>query len=161
MELLVRALGDDLVHDLEQRVVGEPAGDGLAHLLAVARQGGGKDLHSGEDGWAHDLASERSSRTSCSSSASVRVREKPFARWRIAFASGSSAGISWRASQCFTLESPLIGPISICCSLPNSPAGTPLYTRSASQRSPLRCALMIAAACTPVAVRNASAPARG
>src|SRR5947209_4202696 len=125
MELLVRALGDDLVHDLEQRVVGEPAGDGLAHLLAVARQGGGKDLHSGEDGWAHDLASERSSRTSCSSSASVRVREKPFARWRIAFASGSSAGISWRASQCFTLESPLMGPISICCSLPNSPAGTP------------------------------------
>src|SRR2546421_8741370 len=157
VEFLVGRLRDDLVLDLDLRVLLYPAGDVVAHLLAVGGERGGKNLHAGD---LHD-AHERTSRTICATSDSVRVRLLALARARTAFASGSSAGISWRASQCLTFESPLIGPISICCSLPNSPAGTPLYTRSASQRSPLRCALMIAAACTPVAVRNASAPASG
>src|SRR3954469_11085278 len=121
VEFLVGRLGDDLVHDLHLRVVLHPAGDVVAHLLAVAGQGGGEDLHSGELD-----AHERTSRTIWATSDSLSVRLLALARASTAFASGSSAGISCRASQCFTLERPLIGPISICCSLPNSPAGTPL-----------------------------------
>src|SRR5438128_4046671 len=122
VEFLVGRLRDDFVHDLDLRVLLYPAGDVVAHLLAVAGERGGKNLHAGE---LHD-AHERTSRTICATSDSVRVRLLALARARTAFASGSSAGISCRASQCLTLERPLMGPISISCSLPNCSAGTPL-----------------------------------
>src|SRR5205807_6156527 len=48
VELLVGALGDDLVDDLQLLVVAQPAGDVVAHRFAVARQRGGEDLHAGE-----------------------------------------------------------------------------------------------------------------
>lgn len=60
-----------------------------------------------------------------------------------------------------TLDLPLIGPTRIFCSMPNIPAGTPEYTRSASQESPFLNALTTAAAWTPVAVSNASLPNTG
>ena len=41
------------------------------------------------------------------------------------------------------------------------PAGTLEYTRSASHSSPFLRAFMMAAACTPVAVRKASLPTTG
>src|SRR6185503_754554 len=65
------------------------------------------------------------------------------------------------SSQYFTFDSPETGEMSIRCSKPNSSAGTELYTRSASQLWPFFFALMIAAACTPVPVRNASVPITG
>ena len=65
------------------------------------------------------------------------------------------------SSQNTTLLSPLIGPTSISCLRPTHEAGTPEYTRSASQSSPLRYALITAAAWTPVPVRNASRPIAG
>ena len=59
------------------------------------------------------------------------------------------------------VRSPDIGPTSISCSRPTMPAGTPEYTASTSSWSFLRNALITAAACTPVAVRNASRPTTG
>src|SRR5258708_36787388 len=56
VELLVGALRDDLVDDLELLVLRQPAGDGVAHRLPVARQRGGKNLHAGEWRGAHEPA---------------------------------------------------------------------------------------------------------
>src|SRR5205814_5414079 len=67
VELLVGALGDDLVDDLQLLVLVQPAGDVVAHRLAVARERGGEDLHAGEDGNAH----RRTSCTICATSLSV------------------------------------------------------------------------------------------
>src|SRR5712691_4841133 len=86
----------------------------------------------------------------------------------LAFAASKSRAMRSRvgskpcdSSQYTTFDSPLIGPTSMRCSRPSTDAGTALYTRSASARSFLRSALMTAAACTPVPVRNASAPIAG
>src|SRR5256886_5208646 len=125
MELLVARLRHGLVDDLQIGILGEPAGDVVAHRLAVPGERGGEDLHSGELHDGHERASALISRSSSCSSASVSVRLAVFARESMAFASGSSAGTSWRASQCFTLESPPMGPVAVCCSLPNSPPGAP------------------------------------
>src|SRR6266550_7799218 len=76
-------------------------------------------------------------------------------------ASSSLGSYPWCSSQYLTLDSPDTGEISMRCSKPNSSAGTELYTRSASQLWPFFLALMIAAACTPVPVRNASVPTTG
>src|SRR5258705_11065144 len=121
-EFLVGRLRHDLVHDLDLLVLVQPARNRVAHVLPIPGQRGGEDLHSSEVRMGH----ERTSRTICATSDSVRVRLLSLARASTALARGSSAGLSCRASQCFTLERPLIGPISISCCLPNSPAGTPL-----------------------------------
>src|SRR5436190_14863952 len=81
VELLVGALGDDLVDDLQLWIVVQPAGDVVAHGFAVARQRGGEDLHAGEDG-----IHRRTSCTICATSLSVKVRLEALARARTAFA---------------------------------------------------------------------------
>src|SRR5256712_8428597 len=100
-----------------------------------------------------------SSRWHSSSDSTRSVRFAASNRTR--HAPSSSASKPCVSSQYFTFESPDTGGISIFCSSPNSSAGTGLNTRSASQAWPFFFALMIAAACTPVPVRNASSPMTG
>src|SRR5213083_2896831 len=113
-----------------------------------------------------DLPERRYRHAACLSSrwhsSSERTRSVRFAASNNArHAASSSASYPCVSSQYFTFESPDTGEISIFCSSPNSWAGTELYTRSASQACPFFFALMIAAACTPVPVRNASSPITG
>jgi hypothetical protein len=84
-----------------------------------------------------------------------------FAAAKMRSTMSSVAGRPRRSSQNTTLDFPDIGPISISCSRPTRLAGTEAYTASISARSCLRKAFTTAAACTPVAVRNASAPITG
>src|SRR5438874_2318651 len=106
----------------------------------------------------HDVQSRRAS--ACSSS-SVSRRSEAFAAVMMRSIRARSLAMPRCSSQNTMFDSPLIGPTSIRCSRPTTDAGTPLYTRSASSRSPLRKAFTTAAACTPVPVRNASAPSAG
>src|SRR5207249_10894414 len=113
-----------------------------------------------------DLPERRYRHAACLSSrwhsSSDNTRPVRFAASNTARHAASSSGSwPWVSSQYFTLESPDTGEISIFCSSPNSCAGTELQTRSASHAWPFFFALMIAAACTPVPVRNASSPITG
>src|SRR5687768_2423938 len=94
-------------------------------------------------------------------SASVRTLEASLAALRIRSTRSSVASNPRRSSQYTTLDFPDMGPTSITCSRPTRLAGTPEYTESMRPTSCFLCALMTAAACTPVAVRNASRPSTG
>src|SRR6185369_4787408 len=92
----------------------------------------------------HDTWVSSSAASTARISSSSSTRSTDFARWNTACTRSGVTGMLRLSSQNTTLLSPLIGPTSISWWRPTMSAGTPEYTRSASQRSPFLNALITA-----------------